>query len=32
MELDAVVITGTKTYKRQTNSNIIVNVLTSEKS
>ena len=30
MELDAVVITGTKTYKRQTNSNIIVNVLTSE--
>ena len=30
MELDAVVITGTKTHKRQTNSNIIVNVLTSE--
>ena len=30
MELDAVVVTGTKTYKRQTNSNIIVNVLNSE--
>ncbi|MDG2154301.1 MAG: TonB-dependent receptor [Crocinitomicaceae bacterium] len=30
MELDAVVVTGTKTYKRQTNSNVIVNVLSSE--
>lgn len=30
MELDAVVVTGTKTYKRQTNSNIIVNVINSE--
>lgn len=30
MELDAVVVTGTKTYKRQTNSNVIVNVLNSE--
>lgn len=30
MELDAVVVTGTKTYKRQTNSNIIVNVIDSE--
>ena len=30
MELDAVVVTGTKTYKRQTNSNVIVNVMNSE--
>ena len=30
MELDAVVVTGTKTYKRQTNSNVIVNVINSE--
>tara|TARA_B110000305_G_scaffold6710_1_gene6664 strand:- start:773 stop:3136 length:2364 start_codon:yes stop_codon:yes gene_type:complete len=30
MELDDIVITGTKTYKRQTNSNVIVNVLTGE--
>ncbi len=30
MELDDVVITGTKTYKRKTNSPIIVNVLSSE--
>ncbi len=30
MELDAVVVTGTKTYKRKTNSNVIVNVINSE--
>ena len=30
MELDAIVVTGTKTYKRKTNSNVIVNVLTGE--
>ena len=30
MELDDIVVTGTKTYKRKTNSNIIVNVLTGE--
>ena len=30
MELDAIVVTGTKTYKRKTNSNVIVNVLSSE--
>ena len=30
MELDAVVVTGTKTHKRKTNSNVIVNVLSSE--
>lgn len=29
-ELDAIVITGTKTYKRQTNSPVIVNVINSE--
>ena len=30
MELDDIVVTGTKTYKRKTNSNVIVNVLSGE--
>lgn len=30
MQLDAIVITGTKTYKRQTDSPVIVNVINSE--
>ena len=30
MELDAIVVTGTKTFKRKTNSNVIVNVISGE--
>ncbi len=30
MDLDAIVVTGTKTFKRQTNSPVIVNILNSE--
>lgn len=30
MELDAIVVTGSKTFKRKTNSNVIVNVISGE--